>query len=424
MQKMLKSILGEEGLESLEKAIVKQRGRAVVDPLEFYLPLLVAPRAILAWLIQNVKPMKPGESQMFPFPGRPEIRIEVQKDDIDLYRATFVSKGRIIHEFEKQTLPAFSAHLMTLGEDYESFLDKPEQEKQSSPDIVKLMMNLGGVNPQPQHADAMMASHGNIKDLIATVGKLVDALVTKKSNTDEIDRALDAPKMKVEEDEDTDEEDSELKKETIPEAKVELEPSKVPVKSNRLAKDYFQTKKAEMPSGAGMANAPKQPNKPQKPIQPNHNPQAAANKQAGQAQKQALMAAKGMQKPPQTPGALKVQSTAPKQAPKAPAQPKPLALKQVTKSEKLHFLTEEELYSPCDLCGKSEFQKTEKEPKFSPCDCYSVLANEKDQFVRVIAKNDNSYKIIFSESAEPDAVKAFLLTLKASLMLSKRGHNG
>ena len=112
---LLKSIVGDSGYKTLEKAIFKQKTQAIIDPLEYYLPLIVVPRAILSWLVQTIKPMKTGEIKDVKFPSRDDIAIHFEKQDIDQYRAEFVSAGKIIHTFEKQSLPAVSADTVIHG---------------------------------------------------------------------------------------------------------------------------------------------------------------------------------------------------------------------------------------------------------------------------------------------------------------------
>jgi hypothetical protein len=214
-QKLLKAMLGDRGYETLEKAIYKQRTQAVVDPLEYYLPLIVVPRTILSWLIQTIKPMKPGEIKDVKFPGRDDIAIHFEKQDIDQYRAEFVSGGRVIHSFEKQSLPAASAHLMTVGELYDEFgeANKPEvakvydhekaleisEEKHSEegkkPEFSALhqMIELANVKPasDPEQIKWEM-SHANVRELTAVIGKLVDSLTARhmfgRKLEDELDK--------------------------------------------------------------------------------------------------------------------------------------------------------------------------------------------------------------------------------------------
>jgi len=210
--KLLKSILGNQGYETLEKAIFKQKTAAVIDPLEYYLPLIVVPRTIISWLVQNIKPMKPGNILDVKFPGRDDIMIHFEKQADDQYRAEYVQGGKIIHTFEKQSLPAVSGHMMTVGELYDSFGDeKPKssddlvaEEATANPhlnepkaegpdlDMVRSMIGMSNCTPpdDPENIKWQM-SHANVREMTAVIGKLVDALCAKQLSRDRFESELD-----------------------------------------------------------------------------------------------------------------------------------------------------------------------------------------------------------------------------------------
>jgi hypothetical protein len=206
---LLKSILGDRGYETLKKAVYKQRTQAVIDPLEFYLPLIVAPRTILSWLIQTIKPMKPGEKIDVKFPGRDDIDIHIEKQDVDQYRAEFTGGGRILHTFEKQSLPAASAHMMTVGELYDSFGEPKktdesllEEERKNNPEMdepkkesygmIQHMMHTANIQPteDPENVKWTM-SHASIQEMTAVIGKLVDALTAKQLSRNKLESEID-----------------------------------------------------------------------------------------------------------------------------------------------------------------------------------------------------------------------------------------
>lgn len=207
---MLKSLVGDSGVEDLKKAVFKRGTQAVIDPLEFYFPLMVMPRTILSWLVQNIKPMKPGEHKEVPFPGRDDIKIYIEKQDVDQYRAEFIQGSKVVHAFEKQSLPAVSAHLMTVGEIYDTFTTDPKEEakietpkeplkeEQDSKEVVRTIMQLGEVAPQKEDPEQIkwMTSHASIKELTGVVGKLVDVLVAREITGKKADAELDKADMK------------------------------------------------------------------------------------------------------------------------------------------------------------------------------------------------------------------------------------
>jgi hypothetical protein len=73
-----------------------------------------------------------------------------------------------------------------------------------------------------------------------------------------------------------------------------------------------------------------------------------------------------------------------------------------------------------------EFKKNEEGvPVFNPCACFSVMKKDENgnpyKFVEVIKKSDtNNWDLKFHENADPEAVKVFLLTLKAHLLVKKK----
>jgi len=68
-KKSLEGMLGKKGIESLSKAIHRQDSDSTIGPLDVYLPLLVVPRAILSWLVMNIKDIPVGEGKTVSFPG-------------------------------------------------------------------------------------------------------------------------------------------------------------------------------------------------------------------------------------------------------------------------------------------------------------------------------------------------------------------
>ena len=219
---LLKHCLGDDGFERLEKAIVRRGTQNVADPLELYLPLMVVPRTILSWLVQNIQPMRTGENRDLRFPGRDDIVIHIIKDNTDVYRGEFIQGGKLIHEFSNQTLPSIGGHMMTVGEQY-SHLSEPsvshlaspnastelpepvksddeglirELERDPSLDMPKKIMELA--IPQESEGEKIseegakwMWAHSNVKELTGVIGKLIDALVSKKLESDHVGKKLD-----------------------------------------------------------------------------------------------------------------------------------------------------------------------------------------------------------------------------------------
>ncbi len=153
-----------------------------------------------------------------------------------------------------------------------------------------------------------------------------------------------------------------------------------------------KAKMNEPPSGAAIPKAPSPPKPPSPPVAPGNSP-------AGQAAKQSQQAAKGAA-----------------QTPKIPQAPK---IKPMGKSEKRSELklSETELYTNCEHCGTPQFSKTAHGPEYAPCACFMVTKTEK--FV-TLKKSDTGYTLDFDPKADPESVRAFLLALKAKLLVTKR----
>jgi hypothetical protein len=196
----LTDLVGERGFETLEKAIFHQRSRSVSDPLEMYLPLMVAPRALVSWVVQTVKPMKIGEYKDVKFPGDEGITIHFERQDMDVFRAEFVQGGKIIHTFDKQGIPAIVGHLMSIGEMYEGDLktNAIEQKEEPKQDFSAIKHMLSMVIPEKQDVDTskMQIAHETTKELTSVIGKLVDALIGKKLKTDKLEEELDKMAIK------------------------------------------------------------------------------------------------------------------------------------------------------------------------------------------------------------------------------------
>lgn len=235
-KKVMTDIVGEAGYQTLTKAVFKMGTQTVVDPLEFGVSLVVAPRAILSWLVQNVRPMKQGELKNLKFPGRDDVTIEMYKQATDMYRAEFIQGGKVIHKFENTSLPIISSHLMTALELYDHLDDKvveprkdlvneheklidtlknPSKEKideeikeqskelkdykgsteDKTPmsEMVRTILQMNSINPSKESDERYkwMYANENVKDLTSVIGKLVDALVYKHAAKKELDKELD-----------------------------------------------------------------------------------------------------------------------------------------------------------------------------------------------------------------------------------------
>lgn len=448
-QKLIAGIIGERSLERLEKAIFHNRAKSVSDPSELYLPLLVVPKAILAWLIENIKPMKVGEIKVLDFPGNSNIKIHFEKQDLDQYKAQFEEAGKIIHSFDKQGLPSIGGHLMSIGEIYDDF---------KSP-VAEKIIEMADVKPTASDDLKWQTAQSNVKELTSVINKLVDALVSKEVKRKAKEEDLDKAALKEAADNHTPEVKEVKVKESKPVTYKDLfmNSNKDPIKvkagpdlsTNKIEKktlpetnsrDYFKKKvellikpnglnKRESSQGSAQPFQPIQAKQPALPVPPGGNPAAQAAKQAQAAGRGKYVPPKQNNKAPKT-GATqtktKVQAAKPQAAKMAG---KPVVKKdeyfksKLNKAQKLQ-VTEDELYkSCCQHCQVPEFKKTEAGPVFNPCDCFSYLrkdeAGNKYKFV-TISKSSKGFDLTFAKNSDPEVTKAFLLLLKANALIAKK----
>lgn len=455
---LLKHLVGNFGVEKLSKAIQRKGSNNVVDPQELYLPLLVVPRAILSWLVQNIKPMAVNELKELEFPGKPDIKIQIHKLNTDVYRGEMIQGGKVIHFFDKQTLPSIGGHLMTVGELYDQICDLDEKTPQSPSsvsDLVKEILKQSDFSI-PKQAVTAVESRPELKALTDTIGKLVDALVAKHTNSE---------KKEIKKDELTPTEykepitDHELQRVKHPrETYLDHEKEKKQDPTIDRANPY---NKAEMPGGAAM---PKPPKPPQQAPTQTTNPSLA--------QQQTMASAEGKQqtpKPPaqprgpglanRPPGAGTTMKSGEKvelDPTKKPSKNQYFRKRSKTaksnvnkssdaleshvgdqviaglrnklnyrKSENLEYtLSKEEVYNKCPFCQTKMFTEVAGKPQFTPCMCYTALTKTDDGkevwFVKISKLEKGGYNLKFNSKVDPESIKAFLVTLKTRL-LSKKG---
>ena len=87
------------------------------------------------------------------------------------------------------------------------------------------------------------------------------------------------------------------------------------------------------------------------------------------------------------------------------------------------FVSEQDLFRKCEHCGRPEFVKASDGVHFSPCACFVALTKDDEgrptNFV-ALRKTETGYKLAFNPSADPDAIKAFLLLMKSKILIKKR----
>ena len=148
-ERLIKSIIGADGLEALKKAIVKEGTSSVVDITELHDALNIAPKSVVAFLINHLQPMKKGESKEIRLPWDDNARMIVNKLDNDVYKGRIIKDSKVIDDFDLCSIPQLSAHILSAFELYdESQKDineliqedkKPEVSKEEI-DALKLQL--------------------------------------------------------------------------------------------------------------------------------------------------------------------------------------------------------------------------------------------------------------------------------------------
>lgn len=452
LQKFLTDILGEDGFETLEKGIFKRSTQAAIDPLEYALYQSVAPRSLLSWLVHNLKPMQQDEIKDFKFPGFDDIKINIQKQGPDQYRGEFVQKGKVIHSFEKQSLPVLAGHFQTTLELYDD-LDAPEKEKglkkeakspnkedsedadanRPSFDMPKAILAMNSLGSDPEKAKWEFA-HANVKELTSVIGKLVDALVAKKAESTEKTEIKGDP-QKVE--------SSEPPKETAkpttlkelnniesdqgtPESKeVKHKEGLIKeAKSEILEKPYHseaQRRWAHTKAGTKALGGKAAVHEWDQATKGKHIPEKVSKnqyfrnlKKAGTKEQPGGAAMPVAPAQPKFPAPAVSPSANPKGAQNKSAlktgyfQTQKQKLKPQQKFISVH---KSELSTKCEHCNKAQFVIKSSGPSFTPCSCFMVLNKNERPFVRAEINKDIA-KLFFDPQAEVEQVKAFLLTIK------------
>ncbi len=126
----VKAAIGDEGFEELRKnQIFRESTNTVVIAEELDAALRIVPKALLAYLVQNLRPMEQGEDARLEIPGHPECYIQVTKQDSDVYLGQFIKEGKLVHNFKNSTIPNIGTHLVTYFEMYDRIIEN-EQRKQ------------------------------------------------------------------------------------------------------------------------------------------------------------------------------------------------------------------------------------------------------------------------------------------------------
>jgi hypothetical protein len=115
----LKETLGDEGLEELKKfELYKPNSNVVLDHEEIRTGLQIVPRAILAFLQVNLRPMSIGENKNVKIPVGIDAILRVTKRDSDVYVGDIIKEGKVVCLIKNRSIPGIGLSIMTTFEMY------------------------------------------------------------------------------------------------------------------------------------------------------------------------------------------------------------------------------------------------------------------------------------------------------------------
>lgn len=132
--KLVKSMLGEDFFESLEKSdVYKMYNRSVTSLDEVSTGLKIVPRAVMSFLISSLSHLDAGDNKDLSLPFAPDCNMQVTKKDQDVFSGYIYSRGKKINEFNNRSIPGIGLVLMTTFElyDVEELKEAKEKEKES-----------------------------------------------------------------------------------------------------------------------------------------------------------------------------------------------------------------------------------------------------------------------------------------------------
>ena len=132
--KIIKSMLGEDFFEALEKSdVYKMNSRTATGIDEIATGLKIVPRAVMSFLISHLSHLEPDDNKELELPFAPDNFLQVTKKDRDTFSGYIHSKGKKVSEFSNRSIPGIGLVLMTNFELYnlEDLKENKEQEKES-----------------------------------------------------------------------------------------------------------------------------------------------------------------------------------------------------------------------------------------------------------------------------------------------------
>jgi len=193
-----KKLLGEDIFEEIKKAeigsgIFKPDTRTALDPEEIRIALQIVPRAVLSYLVANLKPLQIGGNKELDLPFAP-AKMHVTKVSHDVYMGEIYQDGKRKTEFKYRSLPGIGLIVMSTFELYDmADFDKiKEEKKEEEPKLLKLQDII----------DERLKLHCLIKDVVDQ--RISEREAIQKLIQDKISEAIHVEEAEEEEDDDLD----------------------------------------------------------------------------------------------------------------------------------------------------------------------------------------------------------------------------
>jgi hypothetical protein len=201
---VVKKLLGRDIFDELKKAeigsgIFKPDTRTTVDPEEIRIALQIVPRAVLSYLVANLKSLEIGGNKELNLPFA-NAQMHVTKISHDVYMGEIYENGKRKTEFKYRSLPGIGLIVMSTFELYDMVdLDKIKEEKiEEEPKMSKLQDII----------DQRLKLHCLIKDVVDQ--RISEREAIRQLIQDKISEAINIKELDTDEDDEDESEDLDI----------------------------------------------------------------------------------------------------------------------------------------------------------------------------------------------------------------------
>jgi hypothetical protein len=181
-EKLVRSIIGDEVYEALNKSIVKLNTKSVVDITELHDALKIAPKSVVAFLMQNLSEMKKDDAKEISLPWDKNASMLINKMDSDVFKGHISKDGKIIHEFDLCSIPQLAAHMLSLFELYD---ESPAAQPEIVTEPEKESQDINNIKSQLQALESKINAL-----IVMAAGQNSPSQPVKKSQKDSLVKAL------------------------------------------------------------------------------------------------------------------------------------------------------------------------------------------------------------------------------------------